>query len=629
MHSSTSYTSAVAYARKRAALTFIVLFLVTATAATASGQVEVNWAEHHDHESVTQLVHAWADAHPNLVSLESVGQSVQGRDLWLLTLTNKETGPASEKPALWIDGHSDGGEVLSKEVALYLISHLLENSTSDRVARILDTRTLYIEPNSNPDPGEQVTQPPQPGRFQGVSRTGYIYPVDGDGDGVADEDPPEDVDGDGLVLSMRVRDDAGTWKLHPDDPRLLVRRAPGDGADAGPFYRYYDTEGIDNDGDGRINEDWLGGFDSNRMYPVNWRMEWRQQGAPPYPLFTPEPKAIVDAILARPNVGGLISLHTSGVFPGGTLWQSPAAQFPDDFLPYDVRFLYPTYGRKYEEIMRREGYPYSRATAANVREREPRGEIPATLIDWGFINHGMMAWTPEIWARGVFDYDGNESISPLETMRWNEEEWGGRLFVPWRRADHPTLGAVEIGGWRNDFDAHGLTPPEGFEYRSAQILPWFLFVLESLPRIVLDDVRSERLGDGLYRILAVVRNEGFLDTPVTERAASLVASRNVETSEGTYVHLTRPVTASVTVENGEVVGEAVVELGHLKGWNAGDRLRSDVSRSWPTEMEVSWVVRGSSDTRVTITAGTPRAGVARRLVNLANTISDESDGRER
>jgi hypothetical protein len=588
----------------------------------SAAQVEVNWAMHHDHEETTRLVHAWAEAYPNLVLLESLGKSVQGRDLWLLTLTNKQTGPANEKPALWIDGHSDGGEVLSREVALYLIGHLLDNwGSDDRVTRILDTRTLYIEPNANPDPGEQVTHPPELGKYQGTSRTGYLYPWDGDGDGVADEDPPEDINRDGMVLSMRVRDPNGRWKPHPADARLLVRRGADDGPADGPFYEFYGTEGIDNDGDGRINEDWLGGFDSNRMYPVNWRMEWRQKGAPPYPLFTPEPKAIVDAILARPNVGGLISLHTSGVFPGGTLWQAPASEFPDEFLAYDVRFLYPTFGRKYEEVMRREEYPYSRATAANVREREPRGEIPATLIDWGFINHGMMAWTPEIWARGAFDYDGDNSVSQLETMRWNEEDWGGRLFVPWKDAQHPTLGTVEVGGWRNDFDAHGLTPPEGFVYRSTQILPWFIYVLESLPRVVMDDVRSESIGDGVYRISAVVRNEGFLDTPVTERAAALSAERNVETDRVSFVSLIRPVTASVSVEDGEVIGDERLVIGHLKGRNSGDRFRSVVSRDWPNRLEVSWVVRGGPRSRATIVAGAPRAGFARHVITLGRSTA--------
>ncbi len=591
---------------------FALLVLATPSAA----QVEVDWAEHHDHEAVTDLVHRWARAYPELVSVESLGKSVQGRDLWLLTLTDRTTGPAHEKPAVWIDGHSDGGEVLSREVALYLIGYLLDNAGHPRIARILDTRTLYIEPNANPDPGEQVTQPPVAGVFQGISRTGYLYPWDGDGDGTADEDPPEDIDGDGLTLSMRQVTPDGDWKAHPRDPRLLVRRSPEDGPGDGPYYRSYEAEGIDNDGDGRINEDWLGGFDSNRMYPVNWRMAWAQEGAPPYPLFTPEPKALVDAVLARPNVGALISLHTSGVFPGGTLWQPPASQFPTDFLRYDVGYLYPTFGAKYEEVMRRAEYPYSRATAANVREREPRGEIPATLIDWGFINQGMLAWTPEIWARGAFDYDGDGSVSPLETMRWNEEEWGGRLFVPWNPFDHPQLGRIEIGGWRNDFDAHGITPPEGFRYRAEQILPWFLFVLESTPLLVLGDVRAERISEGLYRVTAVVRNEGFLDTSVTERAASLHARRNVETDDPTWIPLAAGVVAEATVEGGTLASEARILLGHLKGRNDGDRFRGAVSRKWARQATVGWVVRGEAGARVSVTAGAPRAGVARREVIL-------------
>ncbi len=581
-----------------------------------SAQVDVDWARHHDHDAVTDLVHRWAEAYPGLVSVESLGSSVQGRELWLLTITDSRTGPAADKPALWMDGHSDGGEVLSKEVALYFIAHLLESSENPDVARLLEERTIYVEPNANPDPGEQVVQPPRSGVFQGVSRTGYLYPWDGDGDGVADEDPPEDLDGDGLTLSMRVSNPAGDWKLHPTDPRLVVRRDAEDGPDGGPYYDFYETEGIDNDGDGRINEDWLGGFDSNRMYPVNWREDWAQDGAPPYPLFTPEPRATVEAVLARPNVGALLSLHTSGVFPGGTLWQAPASQFPAEFLRYDVAYLYPSFGARYEDVMRREGYPYSRATAANVREREPRGEIPATLIDWGFINHGMLAWTPEIWARGVFDYDGDEQISPLESMRWNEEEFGGRLFVDWQPFDHPQLGSVEIGGWRNDFDAHGLTPPEAFEYRSKQILPWFMWVLESLPLVVLHGVRSEPVADGVYRVTATVRNDGWLDTSVTERAATLVARRNVETDNMTNVPRVPPVEALATVDGGEVVSDAKLVIGHLKGRNTGDRLRSEVSRRWPREVTVSWLIRATAGVEVTISAGTPRAGIARETTTL-------------
>ena len=188
-------------------LTVTIFLALLALPATA--QVPVSWAQHHDHEATTELLEQWAEAYPHLVRVEEIGRSVQGRALWLLTLTDQRAGPADRKPALWVDGHSDGGEVLSREVALYLIGYLLENADDERIASLLATRTLYVEPNANPDPGEQVTHAPVAGVYQGVSRTGYLFPVDGDGDGALDEDPPEDVDGDGLTLSMRVVDPDG------------------------------------------------------------------------------------------------------------------------------------------------------------------------------------------------------------------------------------------------------------------------------------------------------------------------------------------------------------------------------------------------------------------------------------
>lgn len=580
-----------------------------------AAQVKIDWEKYHDHEEVTRIVHDWAEEYPNLVQLEQIGESVQGRELWLLTLTNQETGPAENKPALWIDGNSDGGEIMSKEVALYLIDYLLRNHGSDaRVTDILDSKTLYIEPDANPDPGEQVIQPPETMKYQGVSRTGYLAPVDEDGDREADEDPPEDINGDGLVVAMRRQDPAGEWKPHPEDERLLVRRKPGDDADDGPFYRRWPTEGVDNDGDGRINEDWLGGWDSNRMYPANWQPGYRQIGAPPYPLYTPEPKAIVDAVLERPNIAALISMHTSGRWPGGTLWEAPASVYPREFPAFDMQNLFTTFGDRYDSIMRREGYPHSQATAANVRRQEPRGQIRNTLLDWAYINLGMMGWSPEIWSEGVYDYNGDEQISDMERMRWNEEEWNGRLFVGWQTAEHPELGQVEVGGWRNDFDAHGLTPPEGVPYRLRQINPWFLYVLESLPDLEMTDPQVEALGDGLYRVSATVVNTGLLDTSSTEHGATIVETRGWETGVPSKVPIAPPVEAWASSEDARVVTDERKKLGHFRGRNEGGR--SEISDDWPNSKRVSWTVHGEAGSTVRLAAKAPRAGLAEVTVKL-------------
>jgi hypothetical protein len=245
------------------------------------------------------------------------------------------------------------------------------------------------------------------------------------------------------------------------------------------------------------------------------------------------------------------------------------------------------------------------------------GGLFGTLIDWGYLVVGVLAWTPEIWASGAFDYDGDGRVSDLERMRWNEEEWGGRVFVDWTETEHPMLGTVEVGGWRNDFDAHGMTPPEGFRYRSEQIRPWFLYVLEALPRLVLKDVRSEEIGNGLYSVSVVVKNEGFLDTPVTEHAARLFVERGLETDNVSFLPFVPPVKATLSPDGSEIVGEATLEIGHLRGIGGG--ANRVASLGWPNEASASWVVRGSRGSRVVVEARSPRAGVARATVTLGVT----------
>lgn len=589
-----------------------VLLSVPLAPMSASGQgtSKINWAEHHDHEEVSSLVNAWAEKYPELVDVESVGESLQGRELWLLTITNTRTGAADEKPALWVDANSDAPQVLTKEVALYFSFHLLSQyESNERIRRLLDRRAVYVMPNANPDPGEQLIQPPKEGVIQGVSRDGYLVPWDEDGDGLKDEDPPEDINGDGLITSMRVRDQNGQWKADPEFPSLMVRRQPGDGPEDGPYYRRYATEGIDNDDDGRLNEDWLGdGFDSNRIFPGNWQPAHRQNAAPPYPLYTPSAKALVDAILARPNIAAVVSLHTSGQYPGGTLYAPPASEAQDGFPSFDMSYLYPEVGRHFERIMRGdENYPHSCATAVNTLESlgEP---IYGSLIDWAYINRGIIAWTPEVWT-GAYDYDGDCRISQEERWRWTQEEWDGRPFLEWRQADHPRFGSVEVGGWRNDFAGNGVIPPEGWEDRSRQMTRFLVHTIGLLPETVLENLRSERVAAGLYRVEATVRNRGFLPTTSTAYGATLNREGGFETGVRSVVPYARPVRASLEVESGAVVSDREIEIGHLRGTNGGDG-RGAISENWSNRSTVSWIVSAPEGTGVTVRAGTPRSGVA-------------------
>ena len=127
-------------------------------------------------------------------------------------------------------------------------------------------------------------------------RDSTMRPWDDDRDGLFDEDGPDDLDGDGQALQMRLEDPTGEWVTEEDDPRLMRRRKPDD---AGPFYKRY-SEGLDNDGDDQYNEDWPGGVDPNRNYPGNWSLQ--QGGSGPYPGSEVELRAMLDFIYDHPNI---------------------------------------------------------------------------------------------------------------------------------------------------------------------------------------------------------------------------------------------------------------------------------------------------------------------------------------
>ena len=93
----------------------------------------------------------------------------------------------------------------------------------------------------------------------------------------------EDIDGDGRILSMRIVDPNGTWKPHPDEPRLLIRRDPVESG--GMYYRVL-PEGLVKNYDGAMLKvaKPKEGLDLNRNFPVAWRTEGEQPGAGPYPV---------------------------------------------------------------------------------------------------------------------------------------------------------------------------------------------------------------------------------------------------------------------------------------------------------------------------------------------------------
>jgi len=521
----------------------------------------VDWNRFYTAAETNQILFELHALYPGLTEVYSVGTSYRGQPLMMMEITNEATGPASEKPALYVDGGIHAGELTGSAVATYFIGHLLHGYGEDpRVTALLDTRAVYVRPKFNPD-GSDIAL------LHDQFLRSTTHPVDEDEDGVADEDPPQDLDGDGWITQMRVPDAEGDWVVDGPDARILIRDPRRERAGA----RYsVMREGVDDDDDGEINEDGIGGIDMNRNFPRNWEREHLQPGAGEYPLSEPETRAAVEFINAHRNITAIIHGHTSG----GFVYRLPSAVTPSMFPEIDLRLILHL------------GEEYTRTTGRPVvpSSTHPTEHRYGTLISWGYWDHGIVGWVPEFvpgpeeW---VTDYDGDGQISEAESHRFNDEELGGRYFSPWTPFDHPQLGSVEVGGWHSKFWGQN-PPPEFLEAETAKQMPWYLYIGEQSPLLELSEPRVRGQADGTFLVEATLSNAGYQPTSLTDRGAV-----GEDQADGTVrAPVVRPAWAVLEVEGADIVdGPARRSVGHLAGSNPYLQAVKERSRT------VSWVVR--------------------------------------
>ena len=569
---------------------------------------ELDFAHYHTYDEITAFLRKWASDYPDIVDLYSVGKSFEGRDIWQITITNKSTGKDTDKPAMFIEGNRHSGEVTAAESALWFAWDILSNYGQDpALTKLVDTKAIYVRVKNNPDGSELYLNTAQ-------SNRSTVRPYDDDQDGLLDEDPPEDLDGDGFILQMRkkVEPGKGTMMIDPDDPSgRLMKRAP-----AGKGDYIVSSEGIDNDGDGRVNEDGIGGLDLHRNYPENWRpmpgrdltgRGFTQGGAGEYPLSEPETRAVFTFLLEHPNVsiGQTMDTSVPMLLHGPSTSRMSEAMFPGDLKIYQYFdeegkkiTAYPNAGDTYWDYANLgRGDRDMRAMAAEMgfeMPREPQGQpLFGHSPDFGYLYYGAVWYGDELWNGGrVKDYDGDGRVTDLESLRYIDEELGGRYFKPWTKFNHPTLGEVEIGGFNPKFWRQN-PPVELLEEWAKKEALFNLFLAQSLPqvKIVSAGMKAVKKEADTFEITAVFTNEGFLPTALE------MADR---------VKIVRPDAASVRLPSGAELVDTRVrqEIGFLKQNEKKDvRWKIKVKPGTTGEAEVSILSTRGGVARTTVKIG--------------------------
>ena len=489
---------------------------------------QLTFDKYHTVDVMYHWYELWAEKYPEIVELYEIAKSFEGRPILQMTITNKKTGKDTDKPAAYFEGGRHSGEITGSESLLWLTQHLLENYGKDpEITHLIDTKAIYLRPQNNPDGSNLYL-------YTAQSNRSTVKPHDNDRDGLLDEDPNEDLDGDGIIYQIRKKavtpeeKEKANYIIDPEHPsgKLMKRVFSGKGD-----YLMY-SEGIDNDEDGDYNEDGIGGLDLHRNYPENWRPDtggdltgrgYTQNGAGEFPMSEVESKATVMWMLTHPNISVVNSMDTRVPMHlrAPSTSKEEERMYPSDLAIYremdelGLSFTgYPWAGDVYNTYSTR--YKINRMTGDPLKPSPLFGHGP----DFGYFYYGSIWYGDELWNNGAMkDYNGDGIYDDYDALMWDEEANEGKGFKSWTPMTHPTLGEVEIGGFHPKF--FGQNGPtwqlENWAKKQAQ---FNLAMAKKLPELKVEEVEVKKIADGNFEITLSWKNVGGL--PVALEQAKLV-----------------------------------------------------------------------------------------------------------
>ncbi len=337
---------------------------------------------YHNLSQVYEELNFFNKSAETLIDYSDIGLSYRSNPIPLITLTNEKI-PAYMKGKTFIVAHHHAREFCTIEHVLRMIKDLLnEYGRDDQTTFLLDHFIVYIIVTLNPDALNIAL-------YENEWQRKTTRPIDEDGDGLYDEDPPEDIDNDGRIREFAIAR-KGIWEWTV-------------------FY-----EGIDNDNDSLINEDRIGGVDLNRNYPFHWNDNSTDSGwgnntssftFPGFhPLSEPESLALTQFVVQH-NFTQSLSLH-SGTNTSMLGWSYTNTSQAEASLYTTIKY----------HLQLREVLPESFFSQENELDYTTAGEWG----DWMYSTQNSIPMTLEIYhMEGSEDWYYYEQNSTHETWSRN------------------------------------------------------------------------------------------------------------------------------------------------------------------------------------------------------------------
>lgn len=559
-------------------------------------KVKIDFNRWHDVNEIYADMRRMQQAWPKFIRIETIGKSQDGRDIMIVTINNPDTGPEMSKAAMYIEANVHGNEIQGGEICLYTVWYLMENyGRIDQITNLVNERVFYICPTINPDGRQYFFESPG-----GSARSGHV-PVDDDSDYRFDEDRPTDLNGNGVVEQIRKYvPGRGNYRPSSIDPRMMEPVPFGEKGD----YIMLGSEGIDNDLDGRVSEDDLGGYDPNRNYPSDWQPNYIQGGSLDYPTQIPEARASVDFFLTHPNIAGAQSYHNSG----GMILRGPGAEATGEYPTADIR-AYDELGRNGERIL-----PFYRYIVIWSGLYTVHGGF----VDFTNDGMGVLSFSNELWSSEQYftspelkeqQKDPNSPISGRKgNYFFNDKlEFGGQL-MEWKKFNHPQFGEVEIGGVFRKFQ--GRIPPRFMnEELCHRNMAFTLYQADEMPMIKIGEAAAEKVSGDVYRLMVDIFNPKVAPTIMDKAAQNNVVRPDLLTLEGKNVE----VISASWIDNKELYKIKPSVTGLIDQKNL-KRLMLRNGLPGKTARTIMYIVKGSGE--VTVKYDSLKGGTAGKTVKL-------------
>lgn len=538
-------------------------------------------AQYNSHRTMIQKSNALAKEYPSLCTVNTLVKSEGDREIIVLSIG---TGERDKKPGIAVIGGIEGSHLLGKELALGFASTLLKESGSPEINSLLGKITFYVFPDVSPDATEQYFSKLK------YERNTNSRPVDEDKDFMTDEDPYEDLNGDGLITLIRVNDPSGSFMKCPDDERIMML-ADLSGGQAGSYMVY--SEGIDNDKDGMFNEDGPGGVNFNRNLTYDYEEFGVNAGL--HPVSEPETKAVLDFLFdhfniyatfafgpqnnlaqdtqdrqagARGQASGEDQAQEAGQASGRQGgWMRRNRKITRVLDSDDV--IVKLVAKRYREITGVKGSP-------------PVKPSPGNFMDWSYYHYGRYSFSTPAW---WFQAEKNKNME-AEFLKYASENNIEGVFVPWTETEHPDFPGkkTETGGI---IPFVMINPPA--DKLVELITRNYKFIVEIAamhPELEFLDADVKDMGDNVFRVSVKVHNKGIFAT-CTEAGENNMWNRIMR------------ITVDINDNQKLLSGQKVQSIQRLEG---------DCSA------EFSWLILGKGT--VNITAGAINTGTVNTSVEL-------------